>query len=206
MNDKSRLVPESIQKADNNDYVLTRTSSLKVQFQGKRVIRNIMHSLEGLNSQPLVLYDIAIVPNFHTNIMSEDLIRKQEYWHYSLNSTVRQGTELDRYIIMNLQYRYWLNIIQYISLHYCFFLPNLVSDILVYSAFQTSDSQPYRIEKIQGRYPRIDLVEVWHQCTSYPGPDILEYTVNIRGIKIRGIPTTQYEPYTQSKVKIQSPV
>ena len=32
VNDKSRLVPESIQKADDNNYVLTRTSSLKVQF------------------------------------------------------------------------------------------------------------------------------------------------------------------------------
>ena len=30
VNNKSRLVPESIQKADNNDYVLTRTGSLKV--------------------------------------------------------------------------------------------------------------------------------------------------------------------------------
>ena len=30
MNDKSRLVPESIRKADDNDYILTETSSLKV--------------------------------------------------------------------------------------------------------------------------------------------------------------------------------
>jgi hypothetical protein len=137
-------------------------------------------------------------------------MRREKYWHCGLDDTVRWGSELNSVVVLHLQRRFRLNVVQYIPLKRSFFLSDQRSDILVCSAFQTGDLHPRR-SKLPSRMAyrskrrnREDSVELWHRRAGHLGPEALLRAVECaRGVRIKGPATFECQACALGKVKKQ---
>jgi hypothetical protein len=55
----------------HDKYVKARTTLFPIKDHGTRIIKNIIKNMNGSTSN-LILHDIAVVDNFHYNIVSEN--------------------------------------------------------------------------------------------------------------------------------------
>ena len=190
VNNKTLL--KEYQPAEDDDYVLVGDTSLKVIGRGKRVIEKVFHGPNGRHTRDLVLKDVAFVPNFHTNIISADLLFEQGYWFHGEELTLRWGKSPNSVVVMNLERKYRLLVAQYkpVDRSY-FYLPRSNAGVFVFRATRTAQNQPRlgRRRSTQLQPDRSDATELWHCQAGHLGPEVLKKLVlAARGVHIRGIP------------------
>jgi hypothetical protein len=74
VNDEHLLVPESFRLAYDK-YVKAKTILFPVKDHKTRIIKNVIKNLNGSMSN-LILHDVAVVDNFHCNIVSENRLAR----------------------------------------------------------------------------------------------------------------------------------
>ncbi|CCE34829.1 related to retrotransposon HobS hobase [Claviceps purpurea 20.1] len=71
VNNPDLLVPGSFKPSDAEDYLESGTSSIAISGRGTRVFKKIFDGKKGPKTIDLTLNDVAVVPNFHVNIVSD---------------------------------------------------------------------------------------------------------------------------------------
>jgi hypothetical protein len=76
INDKYFLMPGNFRPAYDK-YVKAGTILFPIKSHETRIIKNVIKNLDG-STFNLILHDIAVVDNFHCNIVSENRLAKAE--------------------------------------------------------------------------------------------------------------------------------
>jgi hypothetical protein len=113
VNDEHLLMPESFRPIYNK-YVKAETTLFSVKSHKTRIIKNIIKNLNG-STFNLILHNVAMVDNFHCNIMSENRLAKTEVWFCGFNATLRTGNLQKNRIICQLEKQHNLCFLQYIQ-------------------------------------------------------------------------------------------
>jgi hypothetical protein len=74
INDKHLLMPESFRPIYDK-YVKAKTILFSIKGHKTRIIKNVIKNLDGSTSN-LILHDVAVVDNFHCNIVSENRLAR----------------------------------------------------------------------------------------------------------------------------------
>jgi hypothetical protein len=74
VNDKHLLMPESFRPAYDK-YVKAGTILFPIKGHRTRIIKNVIKNLDG-STFNLILHDVAVVNNFHCNIVSENRLAR----------------------------------------------------------------------------------------------------------------------------------
>ena len=185
-----------LQKADEDDYVLIGDGSLKVVARGKRRMENVLDSKDGKNTRALVISDVAFVPNFHTNVISEDKLEPTGLWYCSKDRTLRMGPVENSYVRCRLSVKYGLKIVEFKPAVRSYFrLPQ--SSISAFHAYQDMPFQTNSLKKkrrLSRRQPlpRTDTSELWHLRACHASPEVLEHLIlQVKGVRIQGPSTVQ---------------
>jgi hypothetical protein len=113
VNDEHFLVPGSFRPAYDK-YVEAGITSFPVKSHGTRIIKNVIKNLNGSTSN-LILHDVAMVDNFHCNIVSENRLARTEVWFCGFDATLRTGNLQENRIICQLERQHNLCFLQYIQ-------------------------------------------------------------------------------------------
>ena len=57
----------------------------------KASFKNILNGEKGPRTKDLTLYNVAVVENFHMNIVSEAQLREKGLWYSGFNCTIRKA-------------------------------------------------------------------------------------------------------------------
>jgi hypothetical protein len=149
-------------------------------------VENILDGKDGKNARALVLFDVAYVPRFHTNIVSARRLAGKGLWHCGVDNTFRVGTYGDNDILYRLTNHYDLGVVDYkpISCPY-YLLPQSPISVFnafqnVFSSFQADDAKLKRQKTAISRAPlppRQDTAELWHLRACHAEPQALEQLV-----------------------------
>jgi hypothetical protein len=101
INDKYLLMPGSFRPAYDK-YVKAETTSFSIRSHKTRIIKNVIKNLNG-STFNFILYDVAVVDNFHCNIVSENRLARAEVWFCGFNATLRTGNLQENRIICQLK-------------------------------------------------------------------------------------------------------
>jgi hypothetical protein len=101
VNDEHLLVPESFRPAYDK-YVKAGTILFPIKSHKTRIIKNVIKNLNG-STFNFILHDVAVVNNFHCNIMSENRLAKAEVWFCGFDATLRTGNLQENRIICQLE-------------------------------------------------------------------------------------------------------
>jgi hypothetical protein len=106
-------MPKSFRFAYNK-YVKAGTILFPVRSHKTRIIKNIIKNLDGSTSN-LILHDVAVVNNFHCNIVSENRLAKAEMWFCGFDATFKTKNLQENRIICQLKKQHNLCFLQYIQ-------------------------------------------------------------------------------------------
>jgi hypothetical protein len=101
VNDEHLLMPESFRPAYNK-HVEAGTISFPIKSHEIRIIKNIIKNIDGLTFN-LILHDIAVVDNFHCNIVPENRLARAEIWFCGFDATLRTGNLQENRIVYQLE-------------------------------------------------------------------------------------------------------
>jgi hypothetical protein len=76
--------------------------SFPVKSHKTRIIKNIIKNLDD-STFNLILHDVAVVDNFHCNIVSENRLVRAEVWFCGFDATFRTGNLQENRIICQLE-------------------------------------------------------------------------------------------------------
>ena len=115
--------PVDVYLADLIDIVLVGNIALYITYQGKQIILNILDRPNRKNTWDLVLHNIALVPEFYTNLISRSMLKDLGYQLYTLNNTLQYMMLLNSIVIIRMTLIYRLIVAQYKRIDTCFTLP-----------------------------------------------------------------------------------
>ena len=195
-NDEKLFVPGSLKPTDADDYLLVGDTNVQVQGRGQRIIEKFFHGPSGPNSQPLILNNVAYVPNFHLNIIALDLLEEKGVHRNSWDNTLRHGGDgmgNETTVVANLKKMYNLVVAEYKPLNSSYFcLPRSNAGDCVYFATKKRIRRRPRRTNKDPKPPRSDTAELWHLRAGHLGPEALMRLVQYaRNVKIKGIPTKE---------------
>jgi hypothetical protein len=101
VNDEHLLMPGSFRPAYDK-YVKAGTILFPVKDHGTRIIKNVIKNLDG-STFNLILHDVAVVDNFHCNIVSENRLARAKVWFCGFDATLRTGNLQENRIICQLE-------------------------------------------------------------------------------------------------------
>jgi hypothetical protein len=81
VNDISLLEPGSFKPASPDDMVLSGAGSDLVEGTGTRVLKRSIHGPRGQFTEDLVLTNVAVIQNYHVNVISAGLLKKKQASH-----------------------------------------------------------------------------------------------------------------------------
>jgi hypothetical protein len=90
-------MPESFRLVYDK-YVETETTSFPIKGHKTRIIKNIIKNIDG-STFNFILHDVAIINNFHCNIVSENRLAKARVWFCGFDATLRTGNLQENRII-----------------------------------------------------------------------------------------------------------
>lgn len=161
-------------------------TSYPIVARGTRVLRNVLNGANGL--QDLTLRNVALVDNFHINIVSEYLLRKTGIWYSGFDNTLRVGDHKDSVEVKKLLKKGNITFIDYqprSSYLGSRRIPSSDASIMSPLALVTTRAKRRSQEPVQ---TRADTVEMWHLRSGHLSRGALEKLVlNARGVKIRGV-------------------
>jgi hypothetical protein len=113
VNDKYFLMLESF-RLIYDKYVRAKTILFSIKSHKTRIIKNITKNLDG-STFNLILHDVAVVDNFHCNIVSENRLAKTEVWFCGFDAILRIKNLQENRIICQLKRQHNLCFLQYIQ-------------------------------------------------------------------------------------------
>jgi hypothetical protein len=90
VNDKHLLMPGSFRPAYDK-YVEAKPILFPVKGHGTRIIKDVIKNLDG-STFNFILHNVAVVDNFHCNIVLENRLARAEIWFCGFNATFRTKT------------------------------------------------------------------------------------------------------------------
>jgi hypothetical protein len=80
VNDLALLEPRSFVPSRGGDYVVAGRSELEVLGHGRRVMKKSLARKKSHNTEDLILEDVAVVEEFHVNLISEKKLKELKIW------------------------------------------------------------------------------------------------------------------------------
>jgi len=115
VNNRSLLQPGTFEACNDGSCVEAGASSFPIIGWGKRILKNIFMDEGGMTTIDLVLMRVAVVPNFHVNIVSESLLREGGPWYVGFDCTLRIGEIHNSIIVKRLERKHNLTFLEYKS-------------------------------------------------------------------------------------------
>ncbi|TXB98079.1 hypothetical protein FocTR4_00017044 [Fusarium oxysporum f. sp. cubense] len=181
------------------DYVEAGDTSFPILGKGTRVIHKIVNGPSGTKTQSLTLSDVVVVEGFHTNIVSEALLRTSGAWYSGFDCSLRWGNPQESVVLIQLQRKYNVLILQFkpISAYSPIDRPMLegvipISNEVVLwrdsaSVMQFFAARAWRSSR-DTRKPRDDGEALWHLRAGHLGKEALQKLVkHARNVRITGI-------------------
>jgi hypothetical protein len=196
VNDRSMLLEGSFVKSTPEDLVECGSSQLPIIGRGTRVMKGVLKGPNG-ESFDLTLHDVAVVENFHVNIISEARLYKTGLWFCGMDCTLRWNEEGlpigEHHVVRQLERRQNLVFFEYKPRS--IYSPS-TRDILSSAAgtvmFPTLSrrvNKPYKPFR-DYKHSRIDSERVWHLRAGHLGADALRKLIstarNVKIIKVIG--------------------
>ena len=113
VNDHRLLSRGSFKSDQGENYVEAGTSYFRITGRGTRIIKSIFTDKEGNETIDLTLNEVAVVPDFHVNIVSEALLRKAGAWYIGFDCTLRFGDPSSSVILKRLVRKHNLTFLDY---------------------------------------------------------------------------------------------
>lgn len=187
VNDRALLETEGYRLSGDDDLISSGLTSNQVTGRGTRIMENII-SWNG-KKHDLVLHNVAYVPGFHVNIVSEALLTANGMWLCGLDATLRKGTLEKSKVIAECKRHNKLVFLELkLASSYSFFtleIPVSHSNLM----FPTTSRRLNRAYHRSRDPPpvREDTADVWHERSGHLGKDALEHLVDAAiGVKIKG--------------------
>ncbi|KAL9561819.1 hypothetical protein ACKAV7_014081 [Fusarium commune] len=181
------------------DYVEAGDTSFPILGKGTRVIHKIVNGPSGTKTQSLTLSDVVVVEGFHTNIVSEALLRTSGAWYSGFDCSLRWGSPQESVVLIQLQRKYNVLVLQFkpVSAYSPIDRPMLegvipISNEVVLwrdsaSVMQFFASRAWRSSR-DTRKPRDDHESLWHLRAGHLGKEALQKLVkHARNVRINGI-------------------
>lgn len=204
VNDVQMLDPGTFVKATSIDEVECGTSSLPVIGRGRWTLKGMINGASNDKPADLTLKDVAVIPGFHTNIVSEARLRTMGIWYLGLDCSLNFGTSLtESFKLKILERRYNLVFLKYSPIEASFVYSevpkpvktNVPSVTLMFSTITADPGSKGALRLYTKRSvhkhesPRSDSADIWHLRSGHLGPKALEAMVkNTRNVRISGIP------------------
>ncbi|KAK3897366.1 hypothetical protein C8A05DRAFT_39082 [Staphylotrichum tortipilum] len=128
VNDKSCLLPGTFVEAEEGDRAEAGTTDFPILGRGTWLLKNVLRGPDGPNTADLELTNVAVVENFHVNIISEARLLTSNVWYCGLDCTLRVGTLSSNTVIKQLVRKVNLVFFEYNPLFSCSSAPP--SDVL----------------------------------------------------------------------------
>jgi hypothetical protein len=191
VNDKALLVEGSLVKSSLGDEVESGTQILPVLGRGRRLFKNALHGENGRFTEDLELVDVAVVEDFHVNIIAEAALLKKGIWCSGYDATLRFGPVEESVVVRELERKFNIVFFEYKPLSNYLKLPHEVpisAPVLVYPALERELHRRFRRSRDYLK-PRIDSEDVWHARAGHLGPEALRALVqHARNVHISGTP------------------
>jgi hypothetical protein len=100
VNSKNLINSGTFIKAKINNYVKAGITSLLIIRHNTYIIKNIVNKPAGPRIKDLILYNIAIIKEFHINIISKAYLAKKKAWYHKYNLIVRLGNHKKNIILI----------------------------------------------------------------------------------------------------------
>ncbi len=169
VNDRELLEPGSFKASSEDDFILCGSDQLPVLGRGRRIIRGILDGETGEGVHDLILQNVALVEDFHVNIVSEKLLRKSGIWYNGWDCTLRFGTLDKNVVVKKLKPQDNLTFLDLQTRSGVYAVPSSSAEIFAIPAVQNSGtSHPFRPSRDSLR-PREDIAELWHTRVGYLG-------------------------------------
>ena len=189
VNHRDKLVPGSFIPSIHYESVESGTTSFPISGRGKRVIEKVLTGPAGPKTVDLVLTNVAVIDNFHVNIVSEALMTKSGIWYCGLDTTLRRGPLGSSTVICELTREHNITFLQYKPL-YTYEASQLVNVSIACTVINAVFKVGIRRkrEHVPGYVTtREDSEELWHLRSGHLGPLALQALVkHARGVKITG--------------------
>ena len=91
VNDSRFLIPGSFRPDKEDNFVEAGASQFKIIGRGKRIMKKIFMDANGNETIDLTLNNVAVVPDFHVNIVSEALLLEAGVWIIGKDCSLRYG-------------------------------------------------------------------------------------------------------------------
>jgi hypothetical protein len=181
----------SFHPATGTDTVEAGTSTLEIIGYGTRRLKNALHGERGKNTEDLILKNVAVVDQFHVNIVSEALLQKTGAWYCGKDITLRYGTLENSVPIADLTRNHNLVFLEYKPLSFLYSearpTPTSEDSMANSQALAVARTRPFRPSWDEPP-DRQDSISLWHIRSGHLGARALEMLIDQgRGVKIKGM-------------------
>ncbi|CCE32874.1 uncharacterized protein CPUR_06739 [Claviceps purpurea 20.1] len=169
--------------ADGEDYLEAGTTSFQICGRGTRVIKNILNGHNGPCTEDLVLHDVAFVPGFLVNIVSESKLIEKQIWYCGADSTLRYGSLQNNVVSAQLIRRFNITFLEYNLVSTCH--SSDPSSVNMINAISQPAYTRDRIQPRHARHPRTDTENLWHLRSGHLGQEALRRLVlHAKGVNV----------------------
>ncbi|KAK6592633.1 reverse transcriptase domain protein [Botrytis cinerea] len=190
VNDISLLDGQEYTPSPSSDYVESGTTRIPIIGRGTRTIKGITTRPDSEPNGDLILSNVAYIPGFHVNIVSETKLREAGLWFLGIDSTLRYGTLNNNSIVIQCIRKDNLLFLEYKPFSsYSQSLMNIPVNpsILMCPTINKKINRSFR-KSYDPPKPREDSAELWHERSGHLGKEALEHLVfAARNVKIKGI-------------------
>ncbi|KAK6597775.1 reverse transcriptase domain protein [Botrytis cinerea] len=190
VNDISLLDGQEYTPSPSSDYVESGTTRIPIIGRGTRTIKGITIRPDSEPNGDLILSNVAYIPGFHVNIVSETKLREAGLWFLGMDSTLRYGTLNNNSIVIQCIRKDNLLFLEYKPFSsYSQSLMNIPVNpsILMCPTINKKINRSFR-KSYDPPKPREDSAELWHERSGHLGKEALEHLVfAARNVKIKGI-------------------
>ena len=190
VNDISLLDGQEYAPSPSSDYVESGTTRIPIIGRGTRTIKGITTRPDSEPNGDLILSNVAYIPGFHVNIVSETKLREAGLWFLGIDSTLRYGTLNNNSIVIQCIRKDNLLFLEYKPFSsYSQSLMNIPVNpsILMCPTINKKINRSFR-KSYDPPKPREDSAELWHERSGHLGKEALEHLVfAARNVKIKGI-------------------
>lgn len=197
VNDVELLVPGSFVPSQEQESVEAGTQTIPIIGKGTRKLEKALHGAKGPNTEDLTLSDVAVVPGFHVNIISEARLRQAGAWYLGLDCSLRAGSLKENVLLATLKRAHNLVFFEYkpLSSYSLFSLARVPRCIPTSAAGMVMLSVQHHIaRRSMQTFQRSDSEDLWHLRAGHLGPKALRALVqHARNVKINGTPRRECE-------------
>ena len=171
VNDISLLQEGSFIPAPPGRVVEAGTAAFSVKGSGTRVIKGALRGVGGAMLD-LTLYNVDLVEGFHTNIISESLLRVAKVWYCGEDCTLRVGPIADSVVVRQLKRIGNLVFLEYSPIYSSYNdapQPPSSPAGTVRCSFSSIRRAPTGEEQVRRPNVRKDSEAMWHARTGHLG-------------------------------------